>query len=221
MLESVAIVKLDSPSVVLLLLSLLSGVLIVLLRHNFTREWSLAKWTLTDIRRVQKRSAEEAPSSSGIIIAQLQGVLAITTIVYGCSITVEFSVISINSLLLGLGVGFASLVIRLLVFFLLSFFTLTQNVSMIHNALQRHISSWLSLTVGVLAFVFSLRPHLLILIGQEAFLISWGFWTLYRIWQVMLTSIRSFSQLWRVIVYLCALEILPVLFIIKLITSVL
>ncbi|PCJ80345.1 MAG: hypothetical protein COA49_08910 [Bacteroidetes bacterium] len=221
MLESVAIIQLDSPSVVLLMLSLLSGVLIVLLRHNFTREWSLAKWTLTDLRRIQKRSAEEAPSYSGIIIAQLQGVLAITTIVYGCSLTFDFSFTSINSLLLGLGFGFASLVIRLLVFFLLGRFTITQNVSVIHNALQRHISSWLSLTVGVLALLFSLRPYLLTVMGQEAFLISWGFWTIYRVWQVTATSIRSLSRLWWVIVYLCALEILPVLFIIKLIISVL
>jgi hypothetical protein len=221
MLEDLAINQLDSPSEVLLMLALLSGGLIVLLQHNFTREWNLAKWTLTDLRRVQKRSAEEAPSSSGIILAQFQGVLAITTIVYGCCISFNIGITHIESLLLGFSVGFISLVIKFFVFWILGRIRVTQNISLIHNALQRHISTWTSITVGILALIFSLRPHLLSIVGVESFIISWGFWTIYRIWQVMQTSIKSFSRIWWGIVYLCALEILPVLIIFKFIMSVL
>lgn len=54
----------------------LSGLLIVILRNRFEREWHLILWTWIDIQRVWKRLPNESARSGGIILSQLIGFMA-------------------------------------------------------------------------------------------------------------------------------------------------
>ena len=103
----------------------------------------------------------------------------------------------------------------------LGFFSRTHLISKDQIDIDRHLRTWMAATVGALAIVFSLLPQLLSLIGFEVFLLTWGGWTLVRFWRVFQTSKRRLSHFWWRIVYLCALEILPVLFIIQFIMNML
>lgn len=54
----------------------LSGLLIVILRNRFEREWHLTLWTWIDIQRVWKRLPNESARSGGIMLSHLIGFMA-------------------------------------------------------------------------------------------------------------------------------------------------
>ena len=221
MYESIEINHLDAPLIVLFSLSLAIGVLLIWLRHGFPREWRLAGWVLSDVRRVWQRSAEEAPRTGGVIIAHLLGILAVTTISLGCVTALGINLPAYKTLAIGSALGSVTLLYRLLIQWVLVRFSRTKLIAKDQIDIDRHLRTWMSATVGALALVFSLLPQLLSILGSEVFILTWGGWTLLRFWRIFQTSKRRLSYFWWRIVYICALEILPVLIIIQFIMNIL
>ena len=221
MYEGIEINHLDTPLLVLFILSLVIGILLMWLRHGFPREWRLAGWVLIDVRRIWQRSADEAPRTGGVIIAHLLGIIAVTTMSLGCVTALEINFPIYKTLAIGSALGTVTLSYRLFTQWILSLFQRTQLISKDQIDIDRHLRTWLSATVGALALVFSLLPQLLSLLGLEVFILTWGGWTLCRFWRVFQTSKRRLPHFWWRIVYLCALEILPVLIIIQFIMTML
>ena len=221
MYESIEINHLDTPLIVLFSSSLLIGSLLLWLRHSFPREWRLAIWVLSDVKRVWQRSAEEAPRTGGVIIAHLLGIVAISTISLGCASALEIDLPTYKTFAAGSVFGMVTLSFRLLTRWGLMQFPKTQLISKDQIDIDRHLRTWMSATVGGLALIFSLRPQWLSLVGAEGFILTWGLWTFFRFWRIFQTSKRRFSRYWWRIVYLCALEILPAIIIIQFIMLVL
>lgn len=221
MYKGIEINQLDTPLHVLFSLSLVIGILLIWLRHGFPREWRLAGWALTDVRRIWQRSADEAPRTGGVIISHLLGIIAVTTILLGCVTALEINMPAYKTLALGSAIGTVTLSYRLFTQWILCFFSRTYLISKDQIDIDRHLRTWMAATVGALAIVFSLLPQLLMLLGSEVLLLTWGGWTVVRFWRVFQTSKRRLSHFWWRIVYLCALEILPVFFIIQFIMNIL
>lgn len=221
MYESIEINHLDAPLILLFSTSILIGSLLLWLRHGFPREWRLAVWVLSDVKRVWHRSAEETPRTGGVIIAHLLGIIAVSTISLGCASALEIDIPTYKFLAAGSALGLITLSFRLLTRWVLGRFSKTQLMSKDQIDIDRHLRTWMSATVGGLALVLSLKPQWLSLVGAEGFILTWGLWTLFRFWRIFQTSRRRFSRFWWRITYLCALEILPVLLIIQFIMNVL
>lgn len=221
MYESIEINHLDAPLIVLFSTSLLIGSLLLWLRHSFPREWRLAIWVLSDVKRVWQRSAEETPRTGGVIIAHLLGIIAISTISLGCASALEIDLPTYKIFAAGSVLGMVTLSFRLLTKWVLMQFPTTKLISKDQIDIDRHLRTWMSATVGGLALIFSLRPDWLSLVGAGGFILTWGLWTLFRFWRILQTSKRRLSNFWWRIVYLCGLEILPAIIIIQFIMNML
>ena len=221
MYEGIEINHLDTPLHVLFSLSLVIGILLIWLRHGFPREWRLAGWVISDVRRIWQRSADEAPRTGGVIIAHLLGIMAVTTIALGVATALEINVPAYKTLAIGSALGAVTLSYRLLSQWVLGLVPRTKLISKDQIDIDRHLRTWLSAIVGALAIVFSLLPQLLAILGADVFILTWGGWTLFRLLRVFQTSKRGLPHFWWRIVYLCALEILPVAIVIQFIMSIL
>ena len=221
MYEGIEINHLDTPLHVLFSLSLVIGILLIWLRHGFPREWRLAGWVISDVRRIWQRSADEAPRTGGVIIAHVLGIMAVTTIALGFATALEINVPAYKTLAIGSALGTVTLSYRLLAQWVLGLIPRTKLISKDQIDIDRHLRTWLSASVGALAIVFSLLPQLLAILGADVFILTWGGWTLFRLLRVFQTSKRGLPHFWWRIVYLCALEILPVAIVIQFIMTIL
>lgn len=221
MYEGIEINHLDTPLHVLFSLSLVIGILLIWLRHGFPREWRLAGWVISDVRRIWQRSADEAPRTGGVIIAHVLGIMAVTTIALGFATALEINVPAYKTLAVGSALGTVTLSYRLLAQWVLGLVPRTKLISKDQIDIDRHLRTWLSAIVGALAIVFSLLPQLLAILGADVFILTWGGWTLFRLLRVFQTSKRGLPHFWWRIVYLCALEILPVAIVIQFIMTIL
>lgn len=221
MYEGIEINHLDTPLHVLFSLSLVIGILLIWLRHGFPREWRLAGWVISDVRRIWQRSADEAPRTGGVIIAHVLGIMAVTTIALGFATALEINVPAYKTLAIGSALGTVTLSYRLLAQWVLGLIPRTKLISKDQIDIDRHLRTWLSASVGALAIVFSLLPQLLAILGADVFILTWGGWTLFRLLRVFQTSKRGLPHFWWRIVYICALEILPVAIVIQFIMTIL
>tara|TARA_B100000767_G_scaffold271647_1_gene297691 strand:+ start:6423 stop:7088 length:666 start_codon:yes stop_codon:yes gene_type:complete len=221
MYEGIEINHIDTPLHVLFSLSLVIGILLIWLRHGFPREWRLAGWVISDVRRIWQRSADEAPRTGGVIIAHVLGIMAVTTIALGFATALEINVPAYKTLAIGSALGTVTLSYRLLAQWVLGLIPRTKLISKDQIDIDRHLRTWLSAIVGALAIVFSLLPQLLAILGANVFILTWGGWTLFRLLRVFQTSKRGLPHFWWRIVYLCALEILPVAIVIQFIMTIL
>lgn len=221
MYEGIEINHLDTPLHVLFSLSLVIGILLIWLRHGFPREWRLAGWVISDVRRIWQRSADEAPRTGGVIIAHLLGIMAVTTIALGFATALEINVPAYKTLAIGSALGAVTLSYRLLSQWVLGLVPRTKLISKDQIDIDRHLRTWLSAIIGAIAIVFSLLPQLLSILGAEVFILTWGGWTMFRLLRVFQTSKRGLPHFWWRIVYLCALEILPVAIVIQFIMTIL
>tara|TARA_B100000768_G_C11249573_1_gene363453 strand:- start:797 stop:1462 length:666 start_codon:yes stop_codon:yes gene_type:complete len=221
MYEGIEINHIDTPLHVLFSLSLVIGILLIWLRHGFPREWRLAGWVISDVRRIWQRSADEAPRTGGVIIAHVLGIMAATTIALGFATALEINVPAYKTLAIGSALGTVTLSYRLLAQWVLGLIPRTKLISKDQIDIDRHLRTWLSAIVGALAIVFSLLPQLLAILGANVFILTWGGWTLFRLLRVFQTSKRGLPHFWWRIVYLCALEILPVAIVIQFIMTIL
>lgn len=209
MFEDIEILHLDAPIITMFALAIVNLVLLVWLKHGFPREWRLAGWALLDVRRIWQRSADEAPRTGGVIIAHIQGVIALATISYAC----------LNNVLQGFALGTIIVFVRLFTVEVLSRFNKIELLIKESTDLDRHLRTWLAASVSVIAIFLSLRSQWHSDMGCNLLLSTWIFWSCFRLWRVFQTSIKRLSRYSFAFVYLCGLEILPTVFIILLVIN--
>ena len=141
MFEDIEILHLDAPISILFALGIVNLGLIVWLKHGFPREWRLAGWALLNVRRIWQRSADEATRTSGVIIAHLQGVIALSTISYAC----------LNNVLQGFALGTLIVFVRLFTVQVLSRFKKLELVIKESTDIDRHLRTWMAASVSVIA----------------------------------------------------------------------
>ena len=209
MFEDIEILHLDAPIATMFALAIVNLGLIVWLKHGFPREWRLAGWALLNVRRIWQRSADEAPRTGGVIIAHLQGVIALATISYAC----------LNNVLQGFALGAIIVFVRL---FTVQVFSRFENLRLLikeSTDIDRHLRTWMAASVSVIAIFISLRSQWHSDVGCSLLLSTWIFWSCLRLWRVFQTSIKRLSRYSFAFVYLCGLEILPTVFIILLVIN--
>jgi hypothetical protein len=206
MFEDIEILHLDAPIATMFALAIVNLGLIVWLKHGFPREWSLAGWALLNVRRIWQRSADEAPRTGGVIIAHLQGVIALATISYAC----------LNNVLQGFALGAIIVFVRLFTVQVLSRFENLRLLIKESTDIDRHLRTWMAASVSVIAIFISLWNSD---VGCNLLLSTWIFWSCLRLWRVFQTSIKRLSSYSFAFVYLCGLEILPTVFIILLVIN--
>ena len=204
MFEDIEILHLDAPIATMFALAIVNLGLIVWLKHGFPREWRLAGWALLNVRRIWQRTADESPRTGGVIIAHIQGVLALGTISYAC----------LNNVLEGFALGAIIVFVRLFTVQVLSRFKKLELVIKESTDIDRHLRTWMATSVSVIAIFLSLRSQLNSDVGCNLLLSTWLFWSFFRLWRVFQTSIKRLSRYSFAFVYLCGLEILPTVFII-------
>jgi hypothetical protein len=209
MFEDIEILHLDAPISTMFALAIVNLGLIVWLKHGFPREWRLAGWALLNVRRIWQRSADEAPRTGGVIIAHIQGVIALGTISYAC----------LNNVLHGFALGAIIVFVRLFTVQVLSRFIKLRLLIKESTDIDRHLRTWMAATVSVIAIILSLRSQLHSDVGCNLLLSTWIFWSCFRLWRVFQTSIKRLSIFSFAIMYLCGLEILPNVFIILLVIN--
>jgi len=209
MFEDIEILHLDAPISTMFALAIVNLGLIVWLKHGFPREWRLAGWALLNVRRIWQRSADEAPRTGGVIIAHIQGVIALATISYAC----------LNNVLHGFALGAIIVFVRLFTVQVLSRFIKLRLLIKESTDIDRHLRTWMAATVSVIAIILSLRSQWHSDVGCNLLLSTWIFWSCFRLWRVFQTSIKRLSIFSFAIMYLCGLEILPNVFIILLVIN--
>ena len=209
MFEDIEILHLDAPISTMFALAIVNLGLIVWLKHGFPREWRLAGWALLNVRRIWQRSADEAPRTGGVIIAHIQGVIALATISYAC----------LNNVLQGFALGAIIVFVRLFTVQVLSRFKKLRLLIKESTDIDRHLRTWMAASVSVIAIFLSLRSQWNSDVGCNLLLSTWIFWSSFRLWRVFQTSIKRLSRYSFAFVYLCALEILPTVLIIRLVIN--
>jgi hypothetical protein len=209
MFEDIEILHLDAPISTMFALAIVNLGLIVWLKHGFPREWRLAGWALLNVRRIWQRSADEAPRTGGVIIAHIQGVIALATISYAC----------LNNVLQGFALGAIIVFVRLFTVQVLSRFKKLRLLIKESTDIDRHLRTWMAASVSVIAIFLSLRSQWNSDVGCNLLLSTWIFWSGFRLWRVFQTSIKRLSRYSFAFVYLCALEILPTVLIIRLVIN--
>ena len=209
MFEDIEILHLDAPISTMFALAIVNLGLIVWLKHGFPREWRLAGWALLNVRRIWQRSADEAPRTGGVIIAHIQGVIALATISYAC----------LNNVLQGFALGAIIVFVRLFTVQVLSRFKKLRLLIKESTDIDRHLRTWMAASVSVIAIFLSLRSQWHSDVGCNLLLSTWIFWSGFRLWRVFQTSIKRLSRYSFAFVYLCALEILPTVLIIRLVIN--
>jgi hypothetical protein len=209
MFEDIEITHLDAPINTLFALAVVNLGLIVWLKHGFPREWKLAEWALIDIRRIWQRGADEAPRTGGVIIAHIQGIIALATISFAC----------LNNVLQGVVLGTVIVFVRLVTVLALRKFEKLELLIKESTDIDRHLRTWLATSISVIALFLSLRSQWNSDVGCHLLLSTWAFWSFFRLWRVFQTSMKRLSEFLFAFVYLCSLEILPTVFIIQLVIN--
>ena len=107
--------------------------------------------------------------------------------------------------------GFFVIVLRQIMFVLLNLLPTMTQLANEHNIFERLIRLWMSIGVGALGIILSLIPnpenkHPIIL-----FSVIWGISVLFRWYRVAQSTKRRLNRISYSFLYLCALEIFPVL----------
>ena len=200
MFDGTPYVDLNAPDTWLFILSLFLCILVVFIRLNFLKEWRLADLVLFKMGRIWQRGADEVPQAEGVFVNHLIGILAFC-IMGWFTLTWYWSV----------GVGFCVIVLRQIMFALLNLLPNIAQLTNEHNIVERLIRLWMSIGVGALGIILSIIPnpenkHPIIL-----FSVIWGISVLFRWYRVAQSTKRRLNRISYSFLYLCALEIFPVL----------
>ena len=209
MFEAIEIVHLDAPISAMFALAIINLGLIVWMKHRFPREWRLAGWAFQKIRRIWQRGADETPRTGGVIVAHIQGVIALAIISLGC----------IDNLLPGLVLGVIIVMVRLSSVEIFRRFKKLELLIKETTDIDRHLRTWMAASVSLIAIVLALRPQFNTEVGTYLLLFTWMFWSLFRFLRVFQTSLKRLSRFSLAIMYLCALEIFPAVFIIRIVIA--
>ena len=200
MFEGIPIIKLDAPDLYLFCIALVLLGLVVWIRQGFLKEWRLADWLINNINRIWQRGADEVPQTEGILVSHLAGIISLATISwYNWPI------------LMGLAVGVGLIILKQIMFWALSLISKTSQLSSEHNIIDRLTRMWMSSGIGALALVFSLIPEPENYCPLLLFSIAWTISIIFRWFRVFQSAKRRLNSFFYSFLYLCALEIFPVL----------
>jgi len=200
MLENIPHENLDSPDIVLFLMSLSIIGLVVWVKHGFLREWRMARWVIKDVKRIWQRGADEVPQTEGIIISHAIGVMGL------------FGIVSrFLDLYIATGIVLALFVIRQISGGIVTLSTRYAQLSRDHLSIDRHLKMWFGLSVALYSLVVSLQPQNSSLQDLDIFIAMWLLWSVYRMGKVFQTARKRLNSILYSFLYLCALEILPIM----------
>ena len=200
MFEGTPHVYLDAPNTWLFVISIVCCGLVMWVRQSYLKEWKLADWAFNNINRVWQRGADEVPQPEGIITSHLAGVFA-----YGIIAWESWSFLK------GCAVGLVLLALRQIMFQIISLFPKTSILSKEHRILDRVTRMWLSLAVGGSAIIIALLPDRGFMSANIILFSLCGASILFRWYRVFQSAKRRLHKISYSFLYLCALEILPVL----------
>ena len=200
MLENIPHENLDAPDIVLFLMSLIIIGLVVLVKNGFLREWRMAKWVIKDVKRIWQRGADEVPQTEGIIISHVIGVMGL------------FGIVSrFLDLYIATEIVIALFVIRQISGGIVTLSTRYGQLSRDHLSLDRHLKMWFGLSVALYSLVVSLQPQNSPFQDLNIFIAMWLLWSVYRMVKVFQTARKRLNSILYSFLYLCALEILPIM----------
>lgn len=200
MFEGTPISHNDAPDIFLFSVSLILLGLVVWIRQGFLKEWRLADWLINKMNRIWKRGADEVPQAEGVFVNHLAGIIALSTITW-------FDLPFYICLCIGAGI----VISRKIMFIVLGSIHKTSQLGNEHSIIDRLSRLWMSLGIGTLAMILSLVPspedfHPLLL-----FSVVWGLSIIFRWFRVFQSAKRRLHSFSYSFLYLCALEIFPVL----------
>ena len=208
MFEGTPITSLDRANFTLFCLSLVLAAGVVWIRQRFLKEWKLANWVIFKINRIWQRGADEVPQAEGIIVSHLIGIWALGLIGY-----------LVDEFLYGLIAGILLFIIRQLTFWALSFYSKTKIISFEHNLVDRVVRMWFSTGVSAATIIFSLVPQIDTFYKLIVIISLWWLVVAFRWVRVLQSANRRLNNILLAFMYLCALEILPFMVLMKLIVD--
>ena len=208
MFEGTPIVKLDTPDLYLFGLSIIVLGMVVWIRQGFLKEWRLADWLIYNINRIWQRGADEVPQAEGILVNHLAGIVSLGLIGW-----FDFP------FYLCIGIGAAIVIVRQFMFWILGQITKIAQLGNEHSMIDRLCRFWMSALIGGVALLFSLIPSPENYSPLIVFGLVWIISLLFRWFRVFQSANRRLHRYSYSFLYLCALEIFPVLAFIKIMTA--
>jgi hypothetical protein len=200
MFEGTPISHFNSPDIFLFTISLTILGIIVWIRQGFLKEWRLADWLINNMNRIWQRGADEVPQAEGILVNHLAGIIALSTITW---FDLPFYI--------SLGIGAGIVISRQIMFSVLGVIHKTSQLGNEHNIIDRLSRLWMSAGIGAIALILSLIPSHENFNPLLLFLVVWGMSILFRWFRVFQSAKRRLHSFSYSFLYLCALEIFPVL----------
>ena len=200
MFEGTPISNVDSPDIFLFAISLCLLGIIVWIRQGYLKEWRLADWLINNMNRIWQRGADEVPQAEGIFVNHLAGIIALSTITW---FDLPFYVC--------LGIGAGVVVSRQIMFSVLAAIHKTSQLGNEHKIIDRLSRLWMSAGIGAIALVLSLIPSPEFFNPLLLFSMIWSISILFRWFRVFQSAKRRLHSFSYSFLYLCALEIFPVL----------
>ena len=195
----------EAPEILLFCIALAIIGLGVWIRQGFLKEWRLADYLIFNINRIWQRGADEVPQAEGIMINHLVGILSLATIgwfempfYYTCGIaaTIVFA--------------------RQVMFWVTSLVPKISHLGNEHNIIDRMCRLWMSLGIGLVALTLAMLPYPEIFHSFILFSCVWAISIVFRWIRVFQSANRLLNSISYSFLYLCVLEIFPVLAFVKL-----
>lgn len=206
MFEGTPINTEGSADLTLFCLALVLCGAMVWIRQKFLKEWKLADWVIFKANRIWQRGADEVPQAEGIIVSHLIGVWGVGLIGYFA-----------GDFLKGIAIGISLYTLRQLAFWGLKFYTRTKIITLEHNLVDRVSRMWFSGGIAGFAIIVALVPGISQEIQLGTSLLMWWIFISFKWMRVLQSARRRLNDFLLAFMYLCALEILPFLVLMKLI----
>ena len=208
MFEGTPITNLAQADFTLFCLTLVLAGGLVWIRQKFLKEWKLANWVIFKINRIWQRGADEVPQAEGIIVSHVIGIWTLGIIGYVA-----------GDFFKGLLIGIILFAVRQIGFWGLSFYSKTKVIAIEHNLVDRVLRMWFSAAIGGAALLFSLVLRVSTDYQLGIIILLWWVFNAFRWVRVLQSSRRRLNDFLLAFMYLCALEILPFLVLMKLIIN--
>ena len=205
MFDGIPHITQDAPDLYLFTLTLITAGLIMWIRQGFLKEWRLRDYLKNNMNRIWQRGADEVPQAEGIAVNHLIGVLS-----FGIMTWSSFGCIT------GMSAGVGFIVLRQLMFRIAGAFPKTAQLANEHDIIDRLTRLWMAGTICMLGVVNALIPGPYLI---NPIYIFGGIWIcawLFRMFRVYQSAQRRLNSIPFSFMYLCALEIFPVLAFVKL-----
>ena len=205
MFEGNTIQNSEAPEILLFCIALAIIGLVVWIRQGFLKEWRLADYLIFNINRIWQRGADEVPQAEGIMINHLVGILSLATIGW---FEIPFYY--------AFGIAAAIVIARQVTFWIMSLVPKISHLGNEHNIIDRLCRLWMSAVIGIVALTLSMLPYPEIFHSFILFSCVWALFVVFRWIRVFQSANRRLNSISYSFLYLCALEIFPILAFVKL-----